>query len=117
MCRSWSISTKAFVPVVIGLLMATAVSGCATKRYGRVQPLSDAEKRAYSCEDIDIEISKVRAFQEQIKDEADIDAKSVAGFLGDFGVGNRLERGNAEESAEERLEQLEDLQQMKGCYS
>ena len=40
---------------------------------------------------------------------------SVLGFLGDYGIGNSMERGSAERSATQRLRQLQDLRASKGC--
>ena len=69
------------------VVAAMLVGGCATKRYGRLQPLTGAEKTAYSCRDIDIEIAKVGAFQQQVIEGAQFNAASVLGILGDWGIG------------------------------
>jgi len=95
--------------------MVLAISGCATKRYGRLQPVSDIEAASYSCRELELEAAKCRQFLEQVSEEASIDGASVLGFLGDFGIGNAMERGEAEESARARLEQIRELQQQKGC--
>lgn len=91
------------------------VSGCATKRYGRAQPLSSFEESEYTCRDIQLEIHKVEAFEDQIRDNARIDGRSVLGFLGDFGIGNAMERSEAEESARMRKDDLYRLYTAKGC--
>lgn len=102
--------------VLLGLLPALVVtSGCATKRYGRLQPLTGAERVAYTCRDIDIEIAKVGAFQQQVIEGAQFNMASVLGILGDYGIGNSMERGSAEASAARRMKELTDLKAEKGC--
>ena len=54
--------------VVAAVVPAMVISGCATKRYGRLQPLTGAERVAYNCRDIDLEIAKVGATVEKIED-------------------------------------------------
>lgn len=103
--------------MIIAVTAVVATTGCATKRYGRVQPLSGAEMQGYTCREIDIEISKVQAFQQQIAEGADFNAASALGILGDFGIGNSMERGAAEKSAAIRLGQLRNLHAQKGCAS
>jgi hypothetical protein len=88
--------------------------GCATKRYGRQTELSDVEKTQLTCRELDIEIAKVRAFQDQVNKDG-FDGRDVLGILGDFGIGNSMERGDALKSAERRLQQLQDLRQAKNC--
>ena len=103
---------------VIGLAVigsALVVSGCATKRYGRLQPLTGAERVAYNCRDVDLEIAKVGAFQAQVADGAQFNMASVLGILGDYGIGNSMERSAADASAARRLKELNDLKAEKGC--
>ncbi len=90
------------------------VAGCATKRYGRQTELSDVEKRDLTCRELDIEISKVRAFMDQVNKDG-FDGRDVLGILGDFGIGNAMEKGDAIKSGEKRLQQLQDLKQAKKC--
>jgi hypothetical protein len=97
------------------LIPAFLTAGCATKRYGRLQPLTGAERVAYDCRDVDLEIAKVQAFQQQVIEGAQFNAASVLGILGDYGIGNSMERGAAEASAAKRLGQLNDLKAEKGC--
>ncbi len=51
------------------------------KNYGRLQPLTGAERVAYTCRDIDLEIAKVQAFQQQIVEGAQFNVASVLGIL------------------------------------
>jgi hypothetical protein len=101
--------------VVAAVLPAVLFAGCATKRYGRLQPLTGAERVAYSCRDIDLEIAKVGAFQQQVIEGAQFNMASVLGILGDYGIGNNMERGAAEASAARRMSQLTDLKAERGC--
>jgi hypothetical protein len=97
------------------VIAALLLTGCATKRYGRLQPLTGAERVAYSCRDIDLEIAKVGAFQQQVVEGAQFNVASVLGILGDYGIGNNMERGAAEASAARRMGQLTDLKAERGC--
>lgn len=103
------------VIVAAFVLPALIVAGCATKRYGRLQPLTGAERVAYTCRDVDIEIAKVGAFQAQVAEGAQFNMASVLGILGDYGIGNSMERSSAEASAARRLKELNDLKAEKGC--
>lgn len=104
---------RMFTVTVIGIALAT--SGCATKRYGRMQPLTYAETEAYDCRQLDIEIAKVEAFRQQVADGAQVNLASVAGFLGDWGIGNSMEKNSAEKSATERMNDLLAARTAKGC--
>lgn len=98
------------------LLFSVLLAGCATKNYGRLQPITGAERVAYTCRDVDLEIAKVQAFQQQVVEGAQFNMASVLGILGDYGIGNSMERSAAEASAARRLGQLNDLKAEKGCY-
>ena len=89
-------------------------TGCATKRYGRQTELGAVEKTELTCREIDIELSKVREFQNQVNKDG-FDGRDVMGILGDFGIGNAMERNDAMKSAELRLQQLQDLRKAKNC--
>lgn len=91
------------------------VSGCATKRYGRLQPLTSYETINYDCNQIDLELSKVDAFELQVAEQKRFSGMSVASFLGDFGIGNVIERNQAEATAVQRRAQLENLRQTRSC--
>jgi hypothetical protein len=103
------------VIVTATILPALLISGCATKNYGRMQPLTGAERVAYTCRDIDLEIAKVQAFQQQVIEGAQFNMASVLGILGDYGIGNSMERSAADASAARRLGQLNDLKAERGC--
>lgn len=96
-------------------LMAVAVTGCATKRYGRLQPLTSYETLNYSCDLIHIELAKVDAFDRQVEQQAKFSGMSVASFLGDFGIGNVIERNEAKKTSVERRAQLQGAYAAKRC--
>ena len=88
------------------ICMTLLSTGCATKRYGRMQPVTGYETKAYSCEDIKVELSKIDAFELQVAEGAEFSALSIASFLGDFGIGNTIEKNSALKTAKERRVQL-----------
>jgi len=97
------------------LMISLCLAGCATKRYGRAVAPSELEVSTYDCRELEIEISKVHAFQQQIKDGSKTNLASVMGWMGDFGIGNAMERSAAEKSASDRLAQLIAAQGDKSC--
>ena len=96
-------------------IVTTALAGCATKRHGRLSPLSQVEKEVYDCEQIRVELAKVEEFQKQMAENSNINIASVGGFLGDFGLGNAMERNAASKSALKRQENLVQLQREREC--
>lgn len=104
---------KAALALLVVALGASV--GCSTKNHGRLTPLSDVERRELTCREIDIELAKVDAFLGQVSENSKIDGRSVLGFLGDFGIGNTMERNAAEKSARERRDELSALRVSKGC--
>lgn len=101
--------------VLLVAALALCVGGCATKRYGRAVALTDAEAASYTCRELDIEISKAQALQQTVAGDNPIDGAAVLGYLGDFGIGNAMERRAAMQSAEARLSQLRMLKVQKSC--
>lgn len=95
--------------------LAFIMSGCATKNYGRQGDITDYEKKTMTCREIALEEAKVVGFLEHVEKESEFDGRSVLSFLGDFGIGNMMEKGNATKSANERLSQLKDLSSERGC--
>jgi len=100
---------------LVAVLVASSVAGCATKRYGRLTEVSGVESNFYTCREIQLEKAKVEAFRLQVAQGAQIDWRSVAGFLGDYGIGNAMEKSDAERSAATRMNSLMALEAQKGC--
>ncbi len=106
--------SSVFAGSVVLVLAVAMTAGCATKRYGRMQPITDTEAQYYDCKDIEIELSKIAAFRQEIAD-AEMDGRSVVAFLGDFGIGNAMEKDDALDSAAAREADLLNLKTEKGC--
>lgn len=99
------------------LALSVALTGCATKRFTRLPPLSSTETTIYTCRELQIEKAKTVATMEQIRRESGINVASVMGFLGDFGIGNANERNTAERLVGERYRQIERAEIQKGCLT
>lgn len=97
--------------------LSALVAGCATKHYGRQPTVTEGEVALLDCQTISIEIAKTHGFLDRIKDESEFDGRSVLSFLGDFGIGNVMEKNAATESANDRLQSLENARRAKGCDS
>ena len=97
------------------LLCILCVTGCATKNYGRQGELTQYEKNTLSCREIALEQAKVDGFIDYVEKESEFDGRSVLSFLGDFGVGNVIEKKAALTSANRRLEQLKEVENKKNC--
>lgn len=98
------------------LLASILLTGCATSHYGREQPVIPAEKIAYDCPAIALEIAKCDAFMKGVYAQwSDTKGRRFFGFLMDVGIGDRREKGDAIESAETRRAQLVELGASKNC--
>ncbi|WP_208600731.1 hypothetical protein [Pseudomonas graminis] len=102
---------------ILGVIVAAvALAGCSTKNYGRQPDLTSFEKTSLSCREIDLEQAKVKGFIQHVNQESGFDGRSVLSFLGDFGIGNTMEKHNALASATTRLAELDKLRSTK-CTS
>lgn len=103
--------------VIVAALVvsALAAAGCATKRYPIAQPFTAAEAAAMDCGDIRLELVRAEQVQAQIADTANLDWRSAAGFLGDFGIGNAMARSEADQAITRRISALREAQAAKGC--
>lgn len=100
------------------LLIAAAVatmSGCATKNYGRQGELTTFEQQTMTCREIELETAKVHGYLDHVEKESQFDGRSVLSFLGDFGIGNTMEKSAAMEAAHKRLSQLQLARSAKSC--
>jgi hypothetical protein len=91
------------------LLVTLMLQGCATKTYGRFGNVTNFEQTSLSCREIDLELAKVNGFIQQVNSESEFDGRSVLSFLGDFGIGNVMEKDSALKSANARAATLQDL--------
>jgi hypothetical protein len=104
--------TRISIVIAVGII---TLSGCATKHYGRQGMLTSFEKSSMTCREIDIEIAKVRGWVDQVNTESEFSGKDVLAILGDFGIGNSMERSAAIESANKRINELSALRVTKNC--
>lgn len=103
------------VAAVAALAAVVAVSGCATKRYPIATQLTAAEVEAMDCDDIQLELVRAQQIHSQIVDTANVDWRSAAGFLGDFGIGNAMARSEADAAVIQRINGLRNARDAKGC--
>ena len=97
------------------LAASIMVSGCVTKSFGKLQPLSPQETASFTCADIERELAAVEAFPQQVREEAKVNAASVLATAVDFGAGNAVARNVADSSADRRQTDLQALSTQKGC--
>ncbi len=77
--------------------------------------LSPEEVALMDCNDLLLEEAKIATTQKQIEDTADTDWRSVAGFLGDWGIGNAMSKSDASKALRERQETIRAAKVQKGC--
>ena len=97
--------------------VAFAVSACATKHYGRLGELTRMEKDTMTCREIALDRARTHGFIEKVNSESRFDSKDVLAFLGDFGIGNAMEKDAAMASATTRMKQLDELAAEKKCMA
>jgi hypothetical protein len=95
--------------------LAILATGCATKRYPIATPLSTAEISAMNCRELQLEIIRSEQVQMQISNTAQMDWRSVAGFLGDYGIGNAMAKSEAEKAIRVRVASIRAAQTSKNC--
>lgn len=101
--------------MIAALFSAVIITGCATKNYGRQGELTGFEQQTMSCREIDLEMAKTQGFIDHVNKESAFSGKDVLAFLGDFGIGNSLEKTAALESADTRMKELRVIQSGKKC--
>ena len=101
--------------IAASVLVLVGIQGCATKTYGRQGTLTNYEKDSMTCREIELEIAKVNGFVEHVNKESEFSGRDVLAILGDFGIGNNLEKSAAIESANKRIEQLRAQRDAKRC--
>ena len=89
--------------------------GCATKTYGRMDALTDAEKSSMTCGDVAAEMKKTYDFMNQVGRGSQASGADVAAQLIDYGIGNEKEKKAAMDSAGQRLAQLKELSIARKC--
>jgi len=94
-------------------VLAMSLAGCATKQYPQATNVTGAESTAMDCKALQVEIAKTQSVQQEIEQTGEFDGRTVLGFLGDFGIGNGMAKGDARKKAANRLNQLESLKAVK----
>ncbi len=97
------------------VIAAVSVSACATKRYPIATTFTPAEAAAMDCDDLRLELIRAEQVQAQIADTANVDWRSAAGFLGDFGIGNAMARSDADKAITQRITAIRQAQADKRC--
>ncbi|MDQ8755931.1 hypothetical protein RCO27_06785 [Sphingosinicella sp. LHD-64] len=103
------------VSKIAGLCAAALLAGCTTNPYGRLEPLSDAERTELDCAAIAAALSRVQGFEGHVSEVAR--AAALAGHQAGrgYGVADSKTRRRAERSASERRRQLWRLEAERGC--
>lgn len=97
--------------IAVIIPFALLLSACATKQYPQSAAVSVEESALMDCHDIKKEIAVTRSIEQDIEKTGEFDGKTVLGFLGDFGIGNGIAKGDAREKVSVRLGQLMRLQE------
>lgn len=103
------------VAIIIACAAALTTAACATKRYPIATPFSAAEAAAMDCDDLRLELIRAEQVQLQITQTAETDWRSVAGFLGDYGIGNAMAKSEAERALAERINAIRAAQVQRNC--
>ena len=101
--------------LAVSALVIMSIQGCATKTYGRQGTITSYEKDSMTCREIDLELAKTRGFVDHVNKESEFSGRDVLAILGDFGIGNNMEKSAAIESANKRIEQFRELRDAKKC--
>jgi hypothetical protein len=101
--------------VVLIAGLALVMAGCATKRYPIATSLGAAEAGALTCRELEIELLRAEEVRRQISQTAEVDWRSVAGFLGDYGIGNAMAKNDADKAINARVASIRAAQVEKRC--
>lgn len=96
-------------------IAAVSLSGCATKRYPIATPLGPAEQGAMTCQQLELELARTEVVRKRISDTAEVDWRSVVGFIGDAGIGNAIAKKDAEKAIAARVASVRAAQAAKNC--
>ena len=100
---------------VAAALAALVVTGCATRDFGRMYPVSDAERRAMTCDQIAVEREKVRDFVSTVQRQRETDTYGKVAMVMAVRDPNKADFRAAQRSAIDRGYQLDELARDKGC--
>ncbi len=100
---------------IAAVLLITVQAGCATKTYGRQSDVTNFERDTMTCREIDLEIAKTNGFISHVNSDDKFDGRQFLAIMGDFGIGNSMERSGAIESANKRISDLTALRTKRNC--
>lgn len=100
---------------LVALAATCALSACATKRYPIATNMGTSERSMMTCRDLDLELVRAEEVRLQISKTAKTDWRSVAGFLGDYGIGNAMAKNDAEKAINARVVAINDAKAEKKC--
>jgi len=107
---------KTLMTLIFAALVASIFSACTTKRYGRLQSITEKEASYLTCEAVKVEIDKAEHFVNKVSlTDSEFTKEDVLSFFGDLGIGNKLEYNEAIESANHRLKELNTIVKNKKC--
>ena len=92
-----------------------SLGACATKRYPIATNIGMSERSMMTCHDLDLELVRAEEVRLQISQTAKTDWRSVAGFLGDYGIGNAMAKNDAEKAINARVVAINDAKAEKKC--
>jgi hypothetical protein len=103
------------VSKIAGLFAAALLAGCTTNPYGRLEPVSDAERTGLDCAAIATELARVQAFEAQVSEVAHAAALTGHRTGRGYDAADTKTRRRAERSASERRRQLWRLEAERRC--
>jgi hypothetical protein len=101
--------------IIGAAIAAVSLSGCATKRYPIATKLGPAEQSTMTCPELELELARAEMVRMRISDAAETDWRSIAGFIGDAGIGNFLAKKDAEKAIDARVASILAAQAAKHC--
>ena len=97
------------------IVAASTLSACATKQYPIATELSATETHLMGCRELVLEDARTEEIQLKINETASTNWRSVAGFLGDYGIGNAMAKSDAEKALSERRMSIKSAMVSKNC--
>ena len=101
--------------LLIALAATLTVSACATKQYPIATELSSTEAQLLNCRELVLEDARTEEMQLKISNTAETNWRSVAGFLGDYGIGNAMAKSDADKALAERRSSIRAAMMSKNC--
>ena len=68
-----------------------------------------------TCRELQLELIEGEEIERQINATGEFDARTVFGFLGDFGIGNSMAKSKARSALSKRISSIRAAQARKGC--